>query len=147
MPKGRRRRCSLDVISKNISHTHYPPLQILWKHQKACLWLPSNRGTLPPTSLFFRVNAPLGPWIILFLNPSPPHMLPTSCFCLSNTSLHFRLLVPLIRTSLASHLNPVKMFAGQIAKWQSPVSLHKPHHGEILFLSLLQEVLKKQINF
>lgn len=108
MPKGRRRRCSLDVISKNISHTHYPPLRLLWKHQKACLWLPGNRGTLPPTSLFFLVNAPLGPWIILFLNPSPPHMLPTSCFCLSNTSLHFRLLVPLIQTSLASHLNPCK---------------------------------------
>lgn len=110
MPKNRKRRCSLDVISKNISSTYYPPLPLLWKHQKACLWLLSNRGTLPPTLLFFLVNAPLGLWIILFLNPYPPLMLPASCFCPSNTSMHFRpaFWVPLIRTILANQFESYK---------------------------------------
>lgn len=120
MPKNRKRRCSLDVISKNISSTYYPPLPLLWKHQKACLWLLSNRGTLPPTLLFFLVNAPLGLWIILFLN-SPPS-LHASCLLF----LPFRLAfwVPLIRTILANQFESYKkMYAGKTREGSLPVSL------------------------
>lgn len=126
MPKNRKRRCSLGVSSKNISNTYYSPLPLLWKHQKACLWLLSNRGTLPPTLLFLPCKCTLGSLDHSILESIPS--LHASCLLFLPFrhiyALRLPFWVPLIRTILANQFEFYKkMFAGETGEGSLPVSL------------------------